>query len=94
MQKINRPFYLFWPDNSLITPVICQRVTCIYFKINKIKIAKNEKTGISGQNAGNGVFWNLSGRNNKKGVFMLNKSLACSFSELPNTKIILHSRSK
>jgi len=41
------------------------------FKINTLKTKKNEKAGRTGQSAGNGVFRNLSGGNNKKGHFAL-----------------------
>jgi len=69
MQKINRPLNAFWSVIFLITPVICQQVMCMCFKINTLKIAKNEKTERSGQNAQNGVFGNLSDRNTQKGGF-------------------------
>jgi len=67
MQMINRPFFLFWSVIFLISPVICQGVTCMCFNFNKLKIEKNEKTGRTGQNAGNGVFGNLLGGNGQKG---------------------------
>jgi len=40
MQKINRPFWAFWPVLFLIIPDTRQRVTSKYFKINMLKIAK------------------------------------------------------
>ena len=55
--KINLRFLLFWPDNSLLSPDICQGVTCKIFRINMLK---NEKTYITGQNAGKDFFENLS----------------------------------
>ena len=80
MQKINRLFYHvclrrkwpsgpFWSVIFLLTPVICQRVTCMSFKFNWLKNEKNVITGRTVQNAGNGVFSNLSGRNGPEGHF-------------------------
>jgi len=68
MKKINRPFLLFWSDISLITPDNCQRVTRNIFKINMLQIAKNENTERTGQNDEKGIFGNLSGENDQKGV--------------------------
>jgi hypothetical protein len=55
--EINLRFYPFWSVFSLLSPVIRQQVTCIYFKINQLK---NEKkfpviTGKTGQNAQKGL---------------------------------------
>ena len=58
MKMINLRFLPFWPDNSLLFPDICQRVMYKKFKINKLK---NEKTTITEQFAGKGIFWKLSG---------------------------------
>ena len=68
-RKINRPLKGFWPVLFLIMPDTCQRVTGKYFKINMLKIAKNEKKGITGQNGPEAIFSKLTGGNNKKGGF-------------------------
>jgi len=59
MKKINLRFLLFWPDIFLLSPVICQRVTCNILKFNRLKIKKNKFpviSGISGQNVRIEVF--------------------------------------
>jgi len=66
-RKINRPFYLFWPDNSLLSIDICQGFARNNFKINKLK---NEKTSLSVQNAGNGVFGEIISRKTMKTAFV------------------------
>jgi len=67
MKKINRPFFLFWPVLFLLIPDNCQRVTDKSFKINVLKIQKNEKTKRTDQNAGNAFFGNLTVQNGQKG---------------------------
>jgi len=73
-QKINLRFWAFWPVIFLIFPDICQRVTCKYFKINMLKIEKNEISCLSGQFVQNGVFAKLSGKNGPEAIFYYSKN--------------------
>ncbi len=69
MKKINRPLKAFPIDILLLSIDNRQRVTCMYFKTNVLQTAKNKKTEISGQFAGNGFFLNLSSQNAGNAVF-------------------------